>query len=204
LHTIDPYINYITVHLVLTFVFELFPDLLSQKLFDTMLFPIDALVRILAITAGVNLLSSSHSASVSVHPSFVNSPFTYMIIGALSSSGGGLTAATLSTWTHAWSFSTPPLFRAETGLWGSVDFWGGALVAGIFGFVTRHEAFTEVRAALDGAGLVSMKGTAMDPLEAQALGAAILTILFGVRVWKVYWAAGEAPSEEKDEKSKAQ
>jgi hypothetical protein len=51
-----------------------------------------------------------------------------MIIGALSSAGGGTAAATLATWTSQWSMSTPPIFRAGVGLWGSMDVWGGSIV----------------------------------------------------------------------------
>jgi hypothetical protein len=116
-----------------------------------------------------------------------------------------MTAATLSTWTPSWSFSTPPLFRAGTGIWGSVDFWGGSLTAAIYGFVTGHEAFSDIAAALDRAGLISTEGMKTDPLQAQALVAAVLTVLFGVRVWKVHWAAADAvPSDRKDAKSKEQ
>jgi len=127
-----------------------------------------------------------------------------MIIGGIASSGGGLTAATLSTWTPSWSFSTPPLFRAETGIWGSLDFWAGSLVAAVYGFVTGHEAFSDIAAALERVGLISAKGIKMDPLQAQALVTAILTVLFGIRVWKVHWATDAAPSEKKEAKSKVQ
>lgn len=205
LHSIHPYINYITVHLALTLVLNLFPDLLNPKLLDTILFPLDALVRTVAITGAITLLSiPSQSASVSVHPTLLLSPLTHMIIGALASSGGGLTAATLSTWTPSWSFSTPPLFRAGTGLWGSVDFWGGALVAAIHGVATRHEAFSDITAASDRTGVLSMKGTKMDSLQAQALAAAVLSVLFGVRVWKVHWSAGVVLSDKKGVKNKVQ
>jgi hypothetical protein len=51
-----------------------------------------------------------------------------MIIGGLASAGGGLSAGTLGTWTAQWGMSTPPVFRAGVGLWGSLDVWGGSLV----------------------------------------------------------------------------
>ena len=197
-----PYINYIPVHVTLTLVFYLFPDFLNPKLFDTVLFPLDALVRAGAVTGAITHLSiSTPSSSNSIHPALVMSPLTHMIIGGLASSGGGITAATLSTWSPSWSFSTPPLFRAGTGLWGSVDFWGGGLAAAIYGIATGHEAFSYATAALRGLGLMSMK---TDSWEAKALASVVLTILFGIRAWKVHWAAGGAPSSGNGAKSKAQ
>jgi hypothetical protein len=127
-----------------------------------------------------------------------------MIIGGLASSGGGITAATLSTWSPSWSFSTPPLFRAGMGFWGSVDFWGGAIVATIYGVATRHQAFSDFVTVLDRAGVMSAKGTEMDSLQAQALAAKVLNALFGIRAWKVHWATAIAPKAGKDTKSKAQ
>lgn len=170
-----------------------------------MLFPLDALVRTPAVVGAVSLLAiPSSSIPASVHPILVKSPLTHMIIGGIASSGGGLTAATLSTWTPSWSFSTPLLFRAETGIWGSLDTWAGSLVAAVYGFVTGHEAFSGVADALETAGLISAEGIKMDALQAQALVTAILTVLFGVRAWKVHWATDAVPSDEKDEKSKEQ
>jgi hypothetical protein len=199
------YINYTTVHLALTLVFYLFPVLLNPKLYDTVLFPLDALVRTVSITSALSLLSvPSPPVSTSVHPALIHSPLTHMIIGALASSGGGITAATLSTWSPSWSFSTPSLFRAGTGLWGSVDFWGGALVAAIYGVATRHQAFSDLVFILDRAGLMSAKGTAMDSLQAQVLAAKVLNALFGIRAWRVHWAAKIAPKAENGTKSKTQ
>ena len=55
-----------------------------------------------------------------------------MIIGALASAGGGMTAGTLGTWKNQWGFSTPPVLRAGVGIWGSLDVWGGSLVGMIY------------------------------------------------------------------------
>ena len=204
-YLIPPYINYVTVHLVLTLVFDVFPTLLNPKLFDTVLFPIDAVVRVAAITSTVAFLSMPSPAGTSVHPALTLSPLTHMVIGALSSNGGGITASTLSTWSPSWSFSTPPILRAGTGLWGSVDFWGGAVVAVIYGTATGHEAFSDVTAVLSQMRLVSMDGAKMESLEARALAAAVLSVLFGIRAWKVHWAASVVPSDWKPAaKSKAQ
>jgi hypothetical protein len=186
-YSIHPYINYITTHLVLTLFFHLYPNLLDPKGFDTILFPLDALVRTSSVTSAVSLLSSQ--SPTSIHPALIQSPLTHFIVGALASSGGGILAFTFSTWSSSWSFSTPPLLRAGVGLWGSVDFWGGGIVAIIYGIVTRHEAFTDAAAVLEGLGFMKMKGLGMEPLQAKALAAGVLTILFGVRVLMVHWTS---------------
>lgn len=204
-YSIPPYVNYITVHLVLTLILDMFPALINPKLLDTVLFPVDAVVRVASVTSTVGFLYIPSPAGTSVHPALTLSPLTHMVVGALSSSGGGITASTLSTWSPSWSFSTPPILRAGVGLWGSVDFWGGAVVAVIYGTATGHEAFSDVTAVLSRMRLVSMEGAKMESLEARALAAAVLSVLFGIRAWKVHWATSKAPSERKPaEKSKAQ
>jgi hypothetical protein len=201
LYSFHPYINYLAVHLALTFVFHIFPTALHPPTFDTILFPVDALVRTGAITGTLSLLAVS--ANSPIHPLLIRSPLTHLIIGALASSGGGITASTLSTWSPLWVFSTPPILRAGTGIWGSVDFWGGSLVTAIYGVTTHHEAFADVTAALNSAvalsGLpftsfvTSEKGGVVElvqlsPPLAKALSAAVLSLLFGLRAWKVHWA----------------
>lgn len=51
-----------------------------------------------------------------------------MLIGAIVSAGGGLSAGTVSAWSANWVFSTPPVLRAGAGWAGTLDIWGGALV----------------------------------------------------------------------------
>lgn len=90
---------------------------------DTILWPLDALLRTNAVVSTLGLLSSHK-----VHPEYQNSPLTHLIIGGIVSSGGGLTVATLSAWTPNWTLSTPPVLRAGAGWVGTLDVWGGALV----------------------------------------------------------------------------
>ncbi|KAF9465960.1 hypothetical protein BDZ94DRAFT_1306685 [Collybia nuda] len=215
LHSFHPYINYLTVHLALTYIFQSFPAALHPPTFDTALFPIDALVRTGAITGTLSLLAVSSNSPV--HPLLVRSPLTHLIIGALASSGGGITASTLSTWSPSWTFSTPPILSA--GVWGSVDFWGGALVAAIYGVFTRHEAFIDVTKTLNHAVasskfllpsfVISQTGEVVElaqlsPPLAKALGATVLSMLFGLRAWKVHWSAPALVSKKKAGKSKIQ
>jgi len=52
----------------------------------------------------------------------------HLIVGAVVSSGGGLSTGTLDAWTPNWTPSTPPILRAGAGWAGTLDVWGGALV----------------------------------------------------------------------------
>jgi len=108
------------------------PQLLHPPTFDIALFPLDAIVRTTAIVGSISLLSPSSASANQLNPLYVNSPLTHMIIGALASAGGGMTAGTLGTWKNQWGFSTPPVLRAGVGIWGSLDVWGGSLVGMIY------------------------------------------------------------------------
>ncbi|KAL0958778.1 hypothetical protein HGRIS_014100 [Hohenbuehelia grisea] len=132
LYSVHPYINYLAVHFVLTAFCSVFPSALNPRLFDTLLFPLDAILRVNAITAAVNLLSLP-----SVDSRLRGSPLTHAILGAIGSAGGGTSAATLGAWTHAWSLSTPVFLRGRTepGLFGwtagtvdTLDLWAGSLI----------------------------------------------------------------------------
>lgn len=98
-------------------------QLLHPRTLDTILFPLDAVLRTNSVVWTLSLLTAP-----SVHPQYVNSPLTHLILGALASAGGGLSAATLSTWTPNWSFRTPPVLQRGAGAFGTLDVWGGALV----------------------------------------------------------------------------
>lgn len=210
LYSFGPWINYLTVHFVLTALFSFFPSFLHLSTLDTVFFPLDALVRTTAIIGSVSLLSPSSASAKQISPLYVNSPLTHMIIGALASAGGGLSAGTLGTWTNQWNFSTPPVLRAGVGLWGSLDVWGGSLVAIVYGVATNHPAFRNFIPMLlrtpilsqmiqlayffsdpSVDGLVPLK-----PAEARALGGFVLTLLFGLRVYTVHWV-GSIPDKGK-------
>ena len=83
----------------------------------------DALLRTNAVTSTLSLLYIP-----SVHPEYVFSPLTHMLVGVIVSSGGGFLVSTLGAWNADWTLSTPPVLRAGVGWLGSLDLWGGALV----------------------------------------------------------------------------
>jgi len=199
LYSFHPYINYLTVHLVLTGFFTLFPSLLHPRTIDTILFPLDALLRTNAVTSTLALISA-HADHI--NPLYTSSPLTHLILGAIASAGGGLSAATLSTWTNDWTFGTPPVLRRGAGLWGTLDVWGGALVAFIYSFTTAHLAFASITLAslppplsllIKSLNLQSLVPKYVDsipplsPIGARALAGTVLTVLFGIRVLKVHW-----------------
>ncbi|KAG6894904.1 hypothetical protein C0992_004042, partial [Termitomyces sp. T32_za158] len=165
LYSPAPYIIYLTTHLTLTLLTALFPRLLSRAvlaLLDTVLFPLDALVRTAAITNTTAYLSPSPASTV---PAPLRSSITtHLLIGALASAGGGLTASTLSTWSPSWALATPPVLRAPT-VWNTMDVWGGALVAAVHAMLVGHPAFQRVREVVPG-----MPPTMRD-LEAKAVAA---------------------------------
>ncbi|KIL64965.1 hypothetical protein M378DRAFT_77505 [Amanita muscaria Koide BX008] len=179
-YSVHPYINYISTHLFFTALFNNYPELLiDARILDTLLFPLDALLKTNAITASIGLVTTS----AGVNPLYANSPLTHMLLGAIASAGGALTAATFKTWTPEWSFGTPPVLKQGVGVWGTLDVWGGALVSLIYGVATSHPAFSTFTDSLGFA-----PGTiVLSPLGAKALGAVVLTFLYGSRVFFVHW-----------------
>ncbi|KAF9044262.1 hypothetical protein BJ165DRAFT_188963 [Panaeolus papilionaceus] len=196
LYSFRPAVNYLTVHLVLTALFSVFPGLLNPKLLDTLLFPLDALLRTNAVTATLGLLYAP-----SVHTEYKDSPLMHMIIGAIASAGGGFTAGTLNLWSSAWAFGTPPSLKSGAGWAGTLDVWGGALVAAIYSLGTGHPAFAPFVTYLSIFTLSFLPASykpnpdsdiaPLATLEAKSLAAAILTILFAARVAKTHWLSAQ-------------
>ncbi|KAG5650784.1 hypothetical protein H0H81_011067 [Sphagnurus paluster] len=208
LYSLNPYIIYLTTHLTLTLLTYLFPVLLSKPflaLLDTVMFPLDAIVRTGAVTG-----TTAHLVPGSPVPRpLASSTVTHLIIGALASAGGGLSASTLSTWAPTWSFSTPPVLRASTlsaFLWGSMDIWGGALVAAVHGVASGAQAFHGAQAlVLPMLGNAKLVGEPLlAPLEAKALAAGTLAVCFGARAYKLHWAAPPPAEKKKGVKAKTQ
>ncbi|KAG6853274.1 hypothetical protein C0991_005545 [Blastosporella zonata] len=190
LYATAPYIIYLTTHLLLTLLTYLIPSLLSPAnlaFLDTVLFPLDALVRTGAVTG-----TTAHLTSAVIPQALKGSIVSYLIIGALASAGGGLTASTLSTWSPTWSFSTPPVLRAPTLTalaWGSMDVWGGALVAVVHATLTGKAGFRGVQQVVR-PYVTSALGTAkMSDVEAKAVAAGVLAVCFGLRAYRTYWAS---------------
>ncbi|TFK25795.1 hypothetical protein FA15DRAFT_668122 [Coprinopsis marcescibilis] len=144
-YSFHPFINYITVHLVLTAVINRYPQILVPKIFDTVLFPLDGLLRAHAVVSAISLLASpsiSTPLSGLSQPSpfkAMDTPFGHMLLGALASAFGGIALNTLSLWSNDWKFTTPPILKAS--IWGSADVWGGALAAVVYSSSVHANAF---------------------------------------------------------------
>ncbi|KAF8960697.1 hypothetical protein BDZ97DRAFT_1665389 [Flammula alnicola] len=199
LYSFSPSIIYISVHLVLTLLFQIFPDLLYPPVIDTILWPLDALLRTNAVTSTLGLLYSPN-----IHPEYQNSALTHMLLGAIVSAGGGLSASTVGAWTPNWSFSTPPVLRAGAGWAGTLDLWGGALVALIYSSTTGHHAFSSLHTyttLILSSPLLSVTRKPhadsdfppLSALGAKSLATAVLGLLFAARVIKVHWLAPSTP-----------
>lgn len=99
------------------------PRILTPRILDTVLFPLDAVLRLGSITTALDLVHT-HS-----DPLLSQSLFLRFIASAVASAGGGVTAATFSVWTPDWRFTTPVFLKG--GVVDTVDAWGGML-AGAF------------------------------------------------------------------------
>ncbi|KAH8823168.1 hypothetical protein DL96DRAFT_1616846 [Flagelloscypha sp. PMI_526] len=179
LYSIHPYINYTAVHLLLTALFKFQPGLHNTQILDTILFPLDAAVRVNSITATLNGLAKSQA-----NPLLTLSPVFHIIIGAVASAGGGVTAGTLSTWTPNWSLGTPVFLRNGAGFYGSLDVWAGSLIAVIYSTLTGHPAFAPLNEAVK----TYVDFQPLSPLGAKAFAALVLSALFGARVYSNHWA----------------
>lgn len=136
-YSVQPWINYIAVHLALTAFFDVFPWLLVSKQIDTVFLPIDALLRATSVCGTVSLL---HSPAIPLQFKAMDTPFGHAILGALASSSGGIAMGTFGLASGQWAMSTPPVL--SSGLWGgSVDVWGGALAALIYSAAIHDPAF---------------------------------------------------------------
>ncbi|KAF4566255.1 hypothetical protein AB1N83_010900 [Pleurotus pulmonarius] len=199
LYSIQPYINYLTVHFFLTAFFQQFPSALNPRTLDTLLFPLDAFLRVNSITSTVAMLSPTSAISGTINPLLAASPLTHCILGAVASSGGGQTASMLNVWSDTWSLSPPAFLRGTPlpGLRGwfvgsldTLDVWGGALIAVIYDILTAHPSFlgsSRFHAFLDRTGLETSK--VLSPLGAKAVCCIILSFLFGIRVfWVHHWS----------------
>ncbi|KAJ7647412.1 hypothetical protein FB45DRAFT_733343 [Roridomyces roridus] len=172
LYALGPWINYSTVHLLFTLLFHYFP-LPDPSLTNTILFPLDGLLRANSVLHTLSLLSLP-----SVSPLLAASPLAHFILGAVASAGGGLLGGTLNLWTPNWQFSTPPPLRTGVwGVWSTLDIWAGGIVALTYGALTGHPALAPLRASL-----VSEKALVLTVSDARASAAALMIFFFGLRV----------------------
>jgi len=197
LYAPQPWINYISVHLLLTFVFSLVPSVITDSAFltslDLVLFPIDAMLRTNAVVGTLSHLAPESPTYASISPALINSPLFHFILGCTASAGGGVTAATLGVWNPNWGSGgfTPAFLRKgppslPKSILSTLDVWGGGLVAVIYGLSTSHSAFLPLISNLSpyiyAFALIDVKETTpLSPLEGKSVAAAVLMVFFGIR-----------------------
>jgi len=181
-----PTINYLSVHIFITYLLTntsiAFP---SPKILNSFLPLIDAILRTGAICSSVTL------AHTHPNPALSSSLFLQLVIGAVASAGGAVSASTLGIWELEWSFRTPPFLRG--GLVDTLDVWSGSLAAAVYGmllgFHPAYEPYTRFFARfVSGWKGPYIQGTPlMSPLEARSVSVIVLTTLYTFRVYRTHY-----------------
>ena len=190
LYNYQPYINYISVHLLATAFFHAFPNALDMQILDSLFTPIDGILRSTAVASTLRILTSG--ALPLTHAPLAISPVTPIIIGAIAASGGGVLAGTLKTWTNDWSFGTFSIFKVGVGMLGSTDVWSGGLAGFLFTFLTRPTLYPTL-VKLTGITLVKAEEESklpiqiMSPGHAQAFTTLVLIAVFGWKTFNVHY-----------------
>lgn len=199
LYSFQPYINYLSTHLLLTLLFNYFPTLLDNaQTLDTFVFPLDAILRVNSITSTLNLLSPTEfdplqpptPTPITISPNnplLYTSPLFRLILGAVACAGGSVSASTLSTWTSDWRLTTPtflsPLSHGwKAGALGSLDVWSGALAGLIYDTLTACPAYQGLLIRIPALSV-------MEPVEAKAVAVLFLS---GCHAWKVSVSASDS------------
>lgn len=174
-----PWINYLSVHILSGYVVDYLP---APRIIDTALPLLDAIMRSGAICGTVHL-AHSHS-----NPAIASSAFFQLLMGAVASAGGGVTATTLGVWNSEWSLRVPPFLRG--GFIDTLDIWSGSLAAAVYGVLLglnpTYEPYTRY---LSGMGDKYVSGTPlMSPLEARSAVVLVLTAAYYLRVYQVHYA----------------
>jgi len=183
LYSINSWIGYLSVHLFLTAVIPHIQNILSPRILDTVLVPIDAILRLTSITTALSLLQSHPDDRLS------QSLFLQLFIGSVASAGGGITAATLEVWTPEWKFGTPVVLKG--GWIASVDFWGGIITTFTYGLLTAsHPTYQHFLYSLS---ITSDPGPVLTPLGARAAATIVLSTIFFWRALAVHWVIRKVP-----------
>jgi len=177
LYSVHPWISYLSVHLLLTGILPHIHSAISPRILDTVLFPIDSVLRLTSITMSLSLVQS-HS-----DPRLSQSVFLQLLIGAVASAGGGVTAATFGVWTSEWNFGTPVVLKS--GWVESVDVWGGIIAAFTYGLLTTsHPTYQYFLHFLS---ITSHPGPVLTALGARSTATIVLASIFLWRVLVVHW-----------------
>lgn len=175
-----PWINYLSVYLLMDNLVDYLP---SIKAVDSALPLFDAILRTGAICGAVNM------AVTNPNPAIASSLFFQLLVGAVASAGGGVTATTLGVWNTEWAFRAPPVLRG--GFVDTLDLWSGSVSAAIYGCLAgTHPSYTPYTRWLSGQGEKYVAGSSlMAPNEARIVTALALTAIYSFRVYQVHYVA---------------
>lgn len=186
LYNYQPYVNYISVHLLATAFFHVYPNALDMQILDSLFTPLDAILRSTAVASHLRILTSG--ALPPTHAPMVISSITPILIGAIAASGGGVLAGTMKTWTNDWSFGTFSIFKVGVGMLGSTDVWSGGLAGFLFTFLTRPTLYPAL-VKLTGITLAKAEDESKLPIQIMSPGhaqAVTTLVLIGVFSWKTF------------------
>ncbi|TEB30930.1 hypothetical protein FA13DRAFT_1792055 [Coprinellus micaceus] len=181
-YSVQPWINYISVHLALTALFDTFPWLLVPKQIDTLLLPVDALLRATSVCGTVSLL---HSPSLPPQFKAMDTPFGHALLvlssglwgGSVDIWGGALAALIFSASTHDSSFAFTSL--APNALPFPLNLIPPFLLQ-LF-FAPSTQGFSP------SARYYPLASSPLPPLKGKAVATIAFGIMFGVRVLYTHW-----------------
>lgn len=219
LYSIYPWIGYISINILVAVIFHIIPPvsltffsitsfkfhvstfklprILTPHILDTLLFPLDAILRLGSITTALDLVHM-HS-----DPRLSQSLFLRLFASAVASAGGWVTAATLAVWTPEWHFTTPVFLKG--GVVDTVDVWGGMLAgafpvpwlvssthltrkknaAFVYGlFTASHPTYQSLLLSYS---ITTQKGPILTPLGARSAATVVLMAIFFWKVVMVHW-----------------
>lgn len=179
--SIHPFINYVSVHLLLSAVLSLFPSLTPPLyLVDTSLPLLDGCLRTQAVVVSLDMVARSPNAAVR------SSLLIQLIAGVVGSTGGGQLAGTLGLLNPAgWTLSTPPLLGARSVL-PIIDIYAALFATAAFGLTTASNAAYEPWMARLHAGKT---GPVLSPAGGRALATLIFAAAFAYRALMMHWVA---------------
>lgn len=180
--SIHPFVNYVTVHLLITALVH-FLDAPTAKLIDTMLIVIDGALRTHAVVMSVQLAKASAVGAVS------SSMLIQVVCGTLGATGGGQLAGTLGVHLPGgWQFSTPPALRA-TSVTEVIDVLAAGLCALVYGITTlSHPGYSSLLSKVHHDGTQPL----FSPVGARAACTLIFTLAFAYRAVQLHWLPATA------------
>ncbi|EPQ27208.1 uncharacterized protein PFL1_05131 [Pseudozyma flocculosa PF-1] len=190
--SVQPWLNYLSVHYAVGFLLTLFPAP-SARLLDLCLPVLDGATRTAATLGGINLVLNH------VNPAVRSSWLLQVLIATISASGGGISAFTLNVFDPVgWSFSTPP-FLTFSRLVEFTDILAPMIAALAFGVVTQsHPAYTNLvqsssLTSLLGVHGAKMSAPAFSPDRARALVTLIIATCFWAKAMVTHLLAPVTP-----------